>query len=206
MTYFKGIFFTTLNILIMFFAYTAFGSYSPTNDFRESDINVSFEPQAFPEAGLNENYTPVLLFNDGGGDCLIPLNEQDRERLNTQEIRKQNSLDEAFAFKQMTNVKPCQADIAQLVLDSIDKQANQLAIATLPAVVIGAIYLGTCVGAEYAVHKRVQKQGFQARSDTLFIWVSGLVCLPVFVVGSLIRWGINDGHYHSEGDSHNYSY
>ena len=189
MTYFKGIFFTTL----MFFAHTAFGSYSPTNDFVESDINVSFEPQVFPEAGLNENYTPVLLFND----CLIPFNEQIRSKLNTQEIRKQNSLDEAFSFKQMTNVKPCQAEIAQLVLDSLDKQANQLAL--VPAVVGVPIYLGACLLAEYMSNKRAKVTGIAPTANVhvmeAYARMSvGTLCFPVYGVGTAIRWGINDGH------------
>ena len=197
---FKGIFFTTL----IFFAYTAFGSYSPTNDFIESDINVSFEPQAFPEVSLNENYTPVLLVIWGGGGgqhCLIPFNEQIRSKLNTQEIPKQNSLDEAFAFKQMTNVKPCQADIAQLALDSLDKQANQLAFFfgmffTLPAVVEVPLYIGVCLLADYVTNKRREvvgdTQGVHI-SESLVRITAGTVCAPVYGATMLIRWGINDG-------------
>ena len=47
MIYCKGIFFTVLNLCILFFQCTAFGLYSPTSDSIESDINFNFEPQAF---------------------------------------------------------------------------------------------------------------------------------------------------------------
>ena len=191
----------------MFFAHTAFGSYSPTNDFVELDTNVSFEPQAFSGAGLNENYTPVLLFNVGGNNCLIPLNEQIRSKLNTQETLKQNSLDEAFAFKKMTNVKPCQAEITQLVLDSLDKQANQLAIAPTPGLLVaGAIYVGFCGAGDYALYNRrhnkqnlldaIKNADTKTSTEEAYLLAMEIVtpwCLPIYAVGSLIRWGINDG-------------
>ena len=196
MTYFKGIFFTALNILVMFFAYTAFGLYSSTSDFIEADINFSFEPQAFPEASLNETYTPVLLFNDKEGYCVIPLNEQEQIELKAQEILKQNSLGEAFAFKQMTNLKPCNREIAQLVLNSIDKQTNQLAIAQA-VVVTGAIYLGACSAAEHISDKRYEAVGgFRhgvSYGESIVRWIAGAVCFPIYIAGAFIRWDTNDG-------------
>ena len=196
MTYFKGIIFTVLNILVMFFTYTAFGLYSPTSDFIESDINFSFEPQAFPEASLNEIYTPVLLFNDQEGYCVIPLNEQDRKKLNIQEILKQNSLDESFAFEQMTNLKPCQPEIAQLVLNSINKQTNQLAIAQA-VVVGGAIYLGVCATADYITTKKAKAEaegGYPDIAQFLIRTAVGIMCFPVYGLSFLIRVIENDGH------------
>ena len=195
--YFKEIFFTTLNILIIFFAGTAFGLYNSI----ELDNNFNFEPQAFFKANLNEAYIPVLLFNDKEGYCVIPLDEQNKKKLNMQEILNQNSLDEAFAFsKQMTNLKLCEPEIAQIVMNSIDPSSNQLAVVS-GAVVAGVIYVGLCSWADYITNKRYEIVGSADESNNrvsgeerLLRLVSGMVCFPVYGVGTLIRWYSNGGH------------
>ena len=96
-----------------------------------------------------------LLLNDNGNYCVIPLNEQNRKKLNTEEILEQNPPEQASAFEQMKGLKPCQPEITQIALNSIDKQANQLAIAQA-VVVGGAIYLGACSAADYMSNKRYE--------------------------------------------------
>ena len=190
MIYFKGILFTVLNFGIVFFQCTAFGLYGFTSDSIESEINLNFEPEASFGVNLDETYTPALLFNDNGEYCVISLSEQDMKRLNTQKILKQNLLENNFAFEQMEDLESCQSETAQLVLDSIGKQANQLAIAQ-SAVAAVVIYIGACATADHVTTKKAKARGRYAGGpgfgETMQVAV-GIMCFPIYGVSTLIRW------------------
>ena len=186
MIIFKRVFFTVLSLCILSFQWTVFG-YSPAIDFI-GDVN-NLELPASHEPALHK-YTQVLLLSNQNGYCVISLTEQDRQRLNIQEIQEQNTLSNwVFSLNQDAekNLEPCQPGIAQLAFDSIDN--NQ--VAALGLILGGIIYVGICGLADYVTteirHKRgniYETDDMPERTTRVFF---GLICAPMYIIGPMIR-------------------
>ena len=166
--------------------------------FRLIDLQMTLgltSPSIFSESHRNEFYSQVLLVKNERDYCVIPLNNKLQRKLNTQEILEQNKPD-FIAFEQMKDLKQCQPGVAQAVLNSIDESENQYALAGSAIVIIAAIYLVTCVMANSITDKRNKVKSFDNEDFSEFLTRSmvAVICAPIYITTTIIRWGINDSY------------
>ena len=147
--------FIFLSLLVMF-QLKAFGLYGPTND-------IDAESEKHFDSPIHSQKIPVFLFNNKENYCAIPLDEQsannqwiqenfnkgffETERLAFQSLLitedlTQNFLWASISHEPIKDVKICEPNTTQAILDSINTK-NQLAGPPVP-IVLGVIYVGFC--------------------------------------------------------------
>lgn len=173
------------------------GLYSPANASVGSDSYFNLETSQILETNRSETNKAFLVYNDNGKDCIISLNEQTEKILNTNHLMKQmenSPMEDTIVFESNEDLKACQPEIAQLVLDSIGK--NQ--VAAIPAMLGIAIGYGLFCGvADVITHKRYEAGiNWDRGSRSERLPMEGLTrgtlavfCLPVYMGTTLIRMG-----------------
>lgn len=155
------------------------GLYSPANASIGSESHLNFETLETNRSEMNKAF---LVYNNEGENCVISLNEQTSKILNTNDLLEKmenSSLENAFVFKSNEDLKACQPEIAQLVLDSIGK--NQ--VAGLPAIVLGAVAVASYVVACKTANHVYYTEKLKNSPDRV---VTAMLCWPVYAIDDLL--------------------
>lgn len=131
------------------------------------------------------NQKPALLLKGSEGSCFIPLNKQDMKRfLDEEEMLTQNTFENPITFEPMQNLEPCQPEIAQAALNSLNN--NEIEVAAGPAAIL--VIISSSALASFYTNCFIKDRVFEKENPSSVQSAFITACHPMRKVKSWMNW------------------